>query len=459
MKTKFIVIYLLAALLSIVAPTNVSAEAIRYSSSAERLRLVIDITEQTTWQEAKANGGIILTVKGYTNPITPAKVPDKALKNLIISGKTGNQQITINFADTKAAYKVFALKGPQRIVVDIYKGLSSKEKQDILRSVAYTSWRDQLDGQPVWLHIVRVNSLKEYKVEPLLAGGVLLGRKTVEQIVRENKLAGGINASYFEPNGCIVGNTKIDGQIISSDNMKRTALAISAKKGFKILTTSYQGQVILPDRQIIPISAVNRERLGDELILYNHFYSDSTHTNEYGLEVIIRNGQVYDMIQGGNTPLQKGDVVLSAHGTMQQQLEYLRIGDKVTIKQTLGNEADAYEHIIGAGPLLVKNRTIKVTSQEEVFPADIARGKAPRSAVGISADGNIFFVVIDGRSAASGGATLTQLATYMKNLGAVEAMNFDGGGSSTIVVADKVLNSPSDGRQRAVASILGISRK
>ena len=83
----------------------------------------------------------------------------------------------------------------------------------------------------------------------------------------------------------------------------------------------------------------------------------------------------------------------------------------------------------------------------------------PRTAVGISAEGQrLFLVVVDGRSNASRGMTTPELATLMVGLGADRALNLDGGGSTTMYVAneDGVLNSPSDGGERVVANHLGV---
>ena len=90
------------------------------------------------------------------------------------------------------------------------------------------------------------------------------------------------------------------------------------------------------------------------------------------------------------------------------------------------------------------------------MPADIAKGRAPRTAVGIKKDGSLMLVVVDGRSNNSAGLTLAELATYMLRLGAREAVNFDGGGSSVLAINGLVVNKPSDGKERPVSIGLGL---
>jgi hypothetical protein len=81
----------------------------------------------------------------------------------------------------------------------------------------------------------------------------------------------------------------------------------------------------------------------------------------------------------------------------------------------------------------------------------------PRTAIGIKANGDILLVVIDGRQTGwSKGMTQIQEARFLKSLGAVDALNLDGGGSSTMVVRDVIKNRPSDGSERAVSSAIVI---
>ncbi|MCR4401193.1 MAG: phosphodiester glycosidase family protein [Firmicutes bacterium] len=112
-------------------------------------------------------------------------------------------------------------------------------------------------------------------------------------------------------------------------------------------------------------------------------------------------------------------------------------------------------HAVGGGPRLVKDGKVHVTSGEERFKADVAVGRAPRTAAGVTFDGKLLLVAVTGRQAHhSIGVTLEELANLMIELGAKDALNFDGGGSSTMVVREYVMNTPSDGRERTVADAI-----
>jgi exopolysaccharide biosynthesis protein len=100
--------------------------------------------------------------------------------------------------------------------------------------------------------------------------------------------------------------------------------------------------------------------------------------------------------------------------------------------------------------MLVKNGGVYLTTKIEQFPPDIASGRAPRTALGLTKDGHVLLVVVDGRQKHSVGFSLLELALFMQEAGAVDALNLDGGGSSEMVVNGKVVNKPSDGRERRV---------
>ena len=74
-------------------------------------------------------------------------------------------------------------------------------------------------------------------------------------------------------------------------------------------------------------------------------------------------------------------------------------------------------------------------------------------------DGTVLVLVVDGRSNNSKGLTLQELATYFLRLGARDAVNLDGGGSSVMVINGEIVNKPSDGRERPVSMGLGLFPK
>jgi hypothetical protein len=113
---------------------------------------------------------------------------------------------------------------------------------------------------------------------------------------------------------------------------------------------------------------------------------------------------------------------------------------------------------IGGGPVLIQNGKIQVSNDQELKFAGKARDdKHPRTAIGYTADGHVIIMVVQGRFAGKAeGASLTQLATMLQQLGCVEAMNLDGGGSSCMLINGKQTIDPSDKQQRAIPAVFMI---
>lgn len=115
---------------------------------------------------------------------------------------------------------------------------------------------------------------------------------------------------------------------------------------------------------------------------------------------------------------------------------------------------------VGGGPVLLQNGQIKITNNEELkFAGKAITDKHPRTAMGYTKDNKLIILIIQGRSESASGATLIQEAQILKDLGCVEALNLDGGGSSCLLINGKETIQPSDKTQRAVPAVFIIKKK
>lgn len=113
--------------------------------------------------------------------------------------------------------------------------------------------------------------------------------------------------------------------------------------------------------------------------------------------------------------------------------------------------------VFSFGPVLLNNSEISVGENEEV---GMAMASNPRTAVGYLGNNHYVFVVSDGRTSESAGLSLYELASFMKEIGVVDAYNLDGGGSSTMVFKGEIINNPTtnghSNQERAVSDIIYI---
>lgn len=135
------------------------------------------------------------------------------------------------------------------------------------------------------------------------------------------------------------------------------------------------------------------------------------------------------------------------------------------VTPTPTNPAGAWNYeaktAIGGGPVLIKGGVYKNTWEEELFGTASGIGatsRQPRTAIGVTADNKLILFVCEGRNMTPEvpGYTLEETAKILLELGCVEALNLDGGGSSCMLVNGNETIIPSDGTQRPVVTAIGL---
>ena len=110
-----------------------------------------------------------------------------------------------------------------------------------------------------------------------------------------------------------------------------------------------------------------------------------------------------------------------------------------------------------AGPILINKGLQMVTTEEEIFFNTPVDGIQPRSAMGLKKNGDVIFMVVDGRQIDSRGVYLKELAMLMAQFDCDQALNLDGGGSSALIINGKLINKPIGLKtQRQVMSCVGV---
>lgn len=466
-RILFLAVVLLLYITAGAAAVSSEVQNVRFSQSSAKVRIVLEVTSLPEYKaelvpdEVGGAGQLVVDLPGTVNKgsVKELKLNDQAVSLIRFDDSAPGKLSAVISLKSAANYKVFTLKAPNRVVIDIIKQVDQKTQRDIAPGLKYTEWLHYTAQGPVFFYILDADIRAGFKVKPVLSNDEVPGREGLLAIASRNNALAAVNGSYFALNGETIGTLKLDGEIAGIPELSRTAFGVLPEGNIIISQANYYGAVILPSGKTVGIDGVDCERGPNGLILYNHFYGERTGTNEFGIEYTIINDKVA-AINPNNSVIPSVGTVLSAHGAAKEALAKLKVGDTVIIKQTLGDDLDKAVNVLGAGPMLVKDASIFVTAKAEEFPADITVGRAPRTALGITKDGHVLLVVVDGRQADhSIGMTLTELAGFMKELGAVEAMNLDGGGSSEMTVDGEIMNLPSDGRERPLGTAIVIQPK
>ena len=351
--------------------------------------------------------------------------------------------------------KVSMLSSPNRLVIDLLKNYQSRSEYVIAPGLIYREFLAGRSAGPVRAHLLEVDFKAGYALRPVLSNDSVAGIEALSEMAARSQAVAMVNGPYYMRSGEILGLLKIDQMLVSTPDTPRTSFGVLPDGKIIFDSPAFTGHVELPDKTKIPIDGVNRGRGESELILYNTYYAYWTLTAGGGREFLVRDGRIVD-IRNDNSVISEGTVVLSASGRQAWLMADLKIGDPLKIVQTLGPVWDKVTQAVGAGPCLVKNGEIYMTTLGEEFGSDVAGGRAPRTALGITKDGKALLVVVDGRSRSSVGYTLLELARFMLEQGAVEAMNLDGGGSSQMIIGSQIVNTPSDGRERRLGAGIAV---
>ncbi len=457
-----------------------SVTGTRFHSGSEHDRIVFDLDAAGQCKSTLSADGrtLTLTLPKAAARLSKSAVHGKRIESVAYAPSANSLQVTIRLAPGMR-YEVKELKAPLRIFVDVKeagkKAPAAKTPKPITKPAekpAQTTPATANDegevifapglvekklvykdasGKQISAWILTADHTK-YRLDLALAGGKVPGTATVSKISDDRNAAAAINASYFSTTGELIGITKIDGRIAGTTYFTRSAMGLREDGSTVFGTISYNGTVTMVGKTL-GVSGVDAERGENGVVLYNKLYGKTTGTNEYGMEYTVENGKVTD-IQTNNSPIPAGGVVVSVHGTAKDAYSAVRVGDPVTINQDIGDEWQDIPTIIGVGPRLVENGAVHVTADEEEFPSDIRVGRAPRSAVGVTKTGDYILAVADGRQSHSAGLTLAAWAELLKNQGAYNAINLDGGGSSELVIGGDIQNSPSDGHERRVGDAI-----
>lgn len=265
----------------------------------------------------------------------------------------------------------------------------------------------------------------------------------------------------------VSGQVRNDELVLSSHN--RACLVLDENNRPFIDRLTFTGRVMSGDHSFA-LNLVNRMRYAYENIatnqsfLFTRSYGPVTYdASNSGKMVLLRpaegafrwlaNGVEHCVIEDifdakGSTTIPDGKAILWLKGTYANQTNWMNVGDvlDVSFKLTLNNgpqDVNIHQLVGGSNHIIMQNGQ---------FMEDWAE-RHPRTAIGFNADSTrLYFVVVDGRHMTSVGVTLKEFKGIFDALGAVTAVNLDGGGSSCMVVNDEVLNHPSDGPVRAVGN-------
>lgn len=358
-------------------------------------------------------------------------------------------------------------------------------------------YRTVVDARGPWVvHLVRVDLRRaDLTIQSARAHDSLRSRERTTDMVRRATTAGArvlaaVNADFFdlatgenENNQLMAGEwwkgLKVTDSPYDTYENVHAQLAFDSARHPSIERYQFDGRA-WTRRVALPILTLNSLPTGtyEGTALFTPRYGATTppdtarHPVEAALASLGRRADTTLYLRrgvvrsGAGTPIPRDGAVLWAFGARATEVQAMAEGDTVRVllgvlPRLPGGRAPAL--IVGGWPRILRDgRT--VAADAPVVEGTISRNaeiRHPRTAVGYSRDGaTLIIVAVDGRSATSVGMTLVELAALMRRAGAWNALNFDGGGSTTMVIDGTLVNVPSDSTgERAVGNAILVVKK
>lgn len=337
--------------------------------------------------------------------------------------------------------------------------IAAQDFKQLHPGVEYAQVEHKLGNDPVKINLLRLD-LKKVRLDVHHALDKAIGLETTSSIAKRKNAVAAINAGFFrldksEFAGDASEILMVNRQVLSEPVNRRIGLYIFHTVDSTDVSFMHPAWTFFllfdlkdPRKEFLLYPRINSERRNDDLVVYTPEFGRTTRTGTNGVEVIVRNDRVASVLknEGGSSIPADGFVISASGSRMADLLDRAKRGGKVSRYSNLDHPRwKSLDDITNGVPQLIKNGKIDITWEQEKASKSFGETRHPRTAVAKLKDGKFLMMTVDGRQpGVSVGMSLQELAEYLFSLGAVDAMNLDGGGSTTMYLDGKVVNTPSD---------------
>jgi hypothetical protein len=384
------------------------------------------------------------------------------LSKVFVENKEGQVRVVV-----KRSLKGTAIvrAGLNRLIIDVphdYDRLSTA--RPIGPGLRHMGILEKTSGGPVHVHVLEIDPKHpEVEVRPALAVDRLGGKASVSRIVSNHQAIAGINGSFFKPDtGMPLGILMINQELISGPIYNRVALGIGADNSLSMAQIHLVGEVSAFDgfghTLRLPLHNVNQPRIRPtETVVYtSRWGAAAPKVPSHGFQIQLRENRITGI--STTTPLEipKDGMVLSGPATPQMLwLASQPVGFPVRVGVYTAPDWSGMRQAISGGPWLVRGGHPYIDVAAQHFSTRSLGTREPRTAAGITKSGKLLLVTVDGRRPhISVGMTLPELSRLMCKLGAMQAMNLDGGSSTQMAIHGQTVNLPSSGKVGVSNSLL-----
>ena len=432
-------------------------------------RIILEFDRPTLFQVDPQNQEWILRLNSQVNPATPdlfKPKPSQKIASLLFQPEGTQSVLKLGIPLTTRPI-VTTLSNPPRIVVDV--GTASPRTHDILWQPGI-KWRQQLltiGNQPFTVISFEINpKTSGLALRPILPNSAeLAGISSLIQTAQQAKSVLAMNAGFFNRiNQLPLGLVQIDSQVKSGPILNRGVMAWDRSGSFEFDRYSLQETATI-GQQSFPLTHLNSAYVQAGIARYTSAWGSRYSTlsdNEIVMEVVADRITTQTSVPTAGTPISiPSNGYLLTFRSNKTAAATVTPGATVSLAMVPSNpRIAALPFALGGGPLLIKDRQIVLDAAAEKFSPAFIRERAARSSVGRTTTGNLLMVTVH-PAVGRGGATLLDMAQIMQQLGAIDALNFDGGSSTTLHLGGlggQILDRPARSSAR-VHNAIGIFKE
>jgi Phosphodiester glycosidase len=325
------------------------------------------------------------------------------------------------------------------------------------RSIAWTSgltWKQQwisLGNNRFPATYLQINPRqKGIKIKPVLSlEPTLIGTNHLIKFAPNLQLTAAINGGYFNRNNRMpLGAIKQDGKWLSSPILNRGAIAWNDRGQIRIARLQLNETLHTSTGEQLPILAVNSAYAQKGLARYTSSWG-STYSPIQANELIItvQQDKVTQILAGNapgsvNVPIPTNGYLLALRAQPELSSR-LGMGTMLTVtRQVNPPEFDSYPHILAAGPWLIQRGKIVLDGKGENFNNSFVSQSAVRSAIAQTPSGDIILLTVHHRVGGKG-PTLAEMAQIVQKMGVTDALNLDGGSSTSLYLGGQLIDRAS----------------
>ncbi len=412
-------------------------------------RIVIDLDQPAPWRVAETNGSAVITIDAPSaSSLHKLRgMRGNRLRAFSVSGNTHKTVLSLELPEGIRP-RVWALTQPNRLLVDIRP--DSMQPQDILWAPGLRWLQQTIAVEAARFPVIALEiDLRQpgVSLKPILSHtSTVVGIAPLQSTAQRSKVAAAINAGFFNRNTRLpLGAIRQDDNWVSGPILNRGAIAWNSSGEATVGHLSLNETITTSSGQRFPVLYFNTGYVGAGVSRYTRGWGANYSTIlEHEVLVTVKNGQVVKQQQATgagkvSTPIPTDGYLLVVRADRDAALA-LGVGTAVqTETGTQPADFSQYTQVVGAGPLLVQNRQVVLNAASEQFATAFAQQAAARSVIGSTATGTLMLVAVHNRLDGAG-PTLKETAQIMLQLGAVNALNLDGGSSTTLYLGGQLLD-------------------